>query len=227
MIIIRRIDGTDLHIPIITGEEQRHIQEPNNYFKEIVAEWESEPFNGLVTPEDKIILDIGANIGLFAIHVLPYASKIVCVEPTPKHMLIQKTLLQKALGVSSKEIIHEQSALNSYTGKAKFRTEPVNTTMNTLADREDSYDVDCITLFDLCKKYNLETVDLCKIDIEGSEFKAITPKTVEEAYPIINKYLLETHPRSRESQDHFKRIFEQAGYKCDYVDFNGSIIAYK
>ena len=176
-----------------------------------------------------MVLDIGGNIGLFAIHVLPWADKIICVEPTPGHMAIQKTLLSKAVKLMDRdiEVIHEQAALNSYTGKAKFRTEPINTTMNTLVDRPDSYEVDCITLADLCAKHGLTKVDLVKVDIEGSEMKAITVETVSAVSSIVNKFLLETHPRSREMQDYFIGIFTEAGYKAEYVDFNGSIIAYK
>jgi hypothetical protein len=97
--------------------------------------------------------------------------------------------------------------------------------MNIVSDREDSYEVDCITLKDLCEKYGLEKVDLCKVDIEGSEFKAITEQTVGEVKGIVKRFLLETHPRSRESQDHFKNIFEKCGYTVRYFDFNGSILA--
>lgn len=227
--IAKQIDGNDIVVPLITKEEVEHFKNPFNYTREILEEWDSLPFHELINESDKVVLDIGANVGLFAIHVLPWAETIICVEPTPQHMAIQKTILNRSVEVSEKQanIIHEQSALNSYTGKAKFRTEGINTTMNTLSDRPDSYEVDCITLADLCKKHNLEHVDLCKVDIEGSEVKAITVETVSAVFPIINKFLLETHPRSREMQDHFKSIFEQAGYKVDYVDFNGSIIAYK
>jgi FkbM family methyltransferase len=158
---------------------------------------------------------------LFALHVLPYANYILCVEPTPEHMVIQKQLLTSSL------VGHEQSALNSYTGKCRFRKEPVNTTMNTIRDSSDAYEVDCITLRGLCDKYLLTHVDLVKIDIEGSEVAAITPQTVSDVSHIVKKFLLETHPRSRQMQDHFKKIFEECGYKAEYVDFNGSILAYK
>jgi FkbM family methyltransferase len=224
---IKLIDGSTLDIPSLSAQEETHVLEPKNYTKEILEEWDSEPFKELITKEDRVVLDIGANIGLFAIHILPYAEKIICVEPTANHMAIQTSLMEKALDSIPKEVFHEQAALNSYTGKAKFRTEPVNTTMNTIADRPDSYEVDCINLLDLCKKYTLEHVDLCKVDIEGSELQAITLDTVLPVSGIIKKFIMETHPRSREMQDHFINIFRQAGYFADYHDFNGSVIAHK
>lgn len=238
---ITHIDGTTSEINIVSEKAKQHFVDPHNYTKEILEEWESLPYKGFITKEDKIILDIGANVGLFALHVMPLIGKvgrIICVEPTPEHMEIQKELLSiyssyrdsgmfkiSPPGVWLRDIQHEQSALNSYTGKAKFHHEPVNTTMNTL--RDDGYEVDCITLYDLCKKYNLTHVDFCKVDIEGSEWVAITKETLIPVRHIIDKFFLETHPRSRESMEHFKAVFESAGYKTKFVDFNGSVFAYK
>lgn len=228
---IRLLDGSysDMNIGIKAVAE--HFNNANNYTKEILSEWESEPFKQFISPEDKVFLDIGGNVGFFAIHVLKNADNIICVEPTPAHMNVQKELINEQIARLNQyvEFHHEQSALNFYTGKVGFHIEPVNFTMNTLNywNKANSIEVDCITLFDLCKKYNLEKVDFCKIDIEGSEFKALTPEEINPVYPIINKFLIELHPRTRESQDHFKKIFEETGYKVDYYDFNGSIYVYK
>jgi FkbM family methyltransferase len=216
---LTQITGNEIELNINSEQARKHFDTFENYAAFILDEWKTQPFKDFITKEHKVILDIGANVGLFALHVLPYAEKIICVEPTPAHMEIQKEL------INDSKIQHEQSALNYYTGKAKFHHEPVNTTMNTL--RDDGFEVDCITLNDLCTKYNLEHVDLCKIDIEGSEFKALTVQTVSAVFNLIDNFLIELHPRTRQSQDHFKSIFEQSGYKVDYYDFNGSIFCYK
>lgn len=202
-----------------------HFDNPHNYTKEILEEWESEPFKDYITKHDKVILDIGANVGLFALHVMPYVKRIICVEPTPSHMEVQRHLLANY----QDWVFHEQSALNSYTGECGFWIEPVNYTMNTLAllNNAPAIQVPCITLYDLCQKYELKKVNLCKIDIEGSETQAITVDTLKPVHSIIDKFLIELHPRTREMQDTFKEIFEQAGYKAEYFDFNGSIFAYK
>lgn len=228
---MKLINGERLELKL-SNRAHEHFANPNNYTDAIIDEFEHDPYKNIITKHDKVTLDIGANIGLFALHVSPFAEKIICVEPTPGHMAIQKELIEMNVatakpGKEMAAILHEQSALNSYTGKARFREEPVNFTMNTLSDRPDAYEVECISLFDLCRKYKLEKVDVCKVDIEGSEFSAITYVMVFLVKDIIKKFILETHPRSRESQDHFKKIFEDCGYKTEYSDFNGTIIAYK
>lgn len=215
---------------IVSDAAKAHFADEKNYSKFIIAEWEDLPYSKYIKP-GSVILDIGANIGLFALHVLPYASHIICVEPTPAHMAIQKELLManpysSPHSTGAIKINHEQSALNNYTGKAKFRTEPVNTTMNCLRDSADAFEVDCITLKDLCEKHGLSSVDFCKIDIEGGEFQALTIDRIKEVSGIIKSFFVELHPRTIESQMEIGSRFVQAGYKVEPVDFNGSIYCY-
>lgn len=214
---ITLINGKEEEIKMESYEANKHFSSANNYALFILDEWKTQPYKDYIKP-NSVILDIGANVGLFALHVKPYAKRIICVEPTPIHMRIQKELIQ---------VEHEEAALNYYTGKAKFRTEPVNTTMNTLRDAPDSYDVDCITLKDLCTKYNLTHVDFCKIDIEGSEFQAVTTERLKEVKGIIKSFFIELHPRSLESQNEFKKRFVEAGYHVKLIDYNGSLFCYE
>lgn len=213
---IRTIDGK-YHEVELTGKLKDHFTQPNNYSQFIVAEWEELPYSQYIKP-GSVILDIGANIGLFAFHVEPFAKRIICVEPTPGHMEIQKQFVKAE---------HFEGALNNYTGKAKFRNEPVNTTMNTLRDAPDSYEVDCITLKDLCTKYNLKKVDFCKIDIEGSEWGALTTQRISEVKNIIKSFFVELHPRTLEAQAEMAKRFIDAGYKVDIIEYNGSIYCYE
>jgi FkbM family methyltransferase len=212
---MKRIDGSEILLELKSDEAKSHFNDPNNYSAFIIQEWEDLPYSKYIK-HGSVILDIGANVGLFALHVQPYAKRLICVEPTPEHMRIQKELIS---------VEHEQAALNSYTGKARFRREPVNTTMNTLRDAPDSFEVDCITLLDLCKKYQVDKVDFCKIDIEGSEWEALTEERIKEVSGIIDSFFVELHPRSLESQSVMSKRF--AGYKIEMIDYNGSIYCYK
>lgn len=214
----------------ITGEEielnetdlvKAHFEEPRNYAYFILDEWKAQPYKDFIK-KDSIILDIGANVGLFALHVLPIAKRIVCVEPTESHNNVFKDL------INDERVELESSALHDYTGKVGFHIEHVNYTMNRVNNyHAGAIEVPCITLKDLCTKYNLNKVDFCKIDIEGSEDLAITEQTVKEVSNIIKAFSIELHPRTREMQDQYKSIFEKCGYKASYVDFNGTVYATK
>lgn len=214
---IRLVNGNYQEFSV-SEESQKHFDDDNNYSAFILQEWEDLPYSKYIKP-DSVILDIGANVGLFALHVHPFSRLTVCVEPTPEHMKVQKEVAPR--------VIHEQAALNSYTGKARFRREPVNTTMNSLSDRPDSYEVDCITLKGLCEKYGLPRVDFCKVDIEGGEWGALDVERIKEVKGIIKSFFVELHPRTVLAQNDMKLRFEQAGYKVDLIDYNGSIYAYE
>lgn len=190
------------------------------------------PYSKYIKP-GSVILDIGANVGLFSLHVAPYIqnsdianhSSLICVEPTPAHMEIQKELFQNNMrDMAGHSIVcsYEQAALNNYTGRCRFHHEPVNTTMNTIRP-DGGLEVDCITLLDLCNKYNLTSVDFCKVDIEGSEWQALSVDRIKEVAGIIKAFFVELHPRTAEAQRDMAARFEEAGYKVEMIDYNGSI----
>lgn len=211
---IRTIDGKYYDLVLNSAASQSHFDTPTNYSAFIIQEWEDLPYSKYIKP-GSVILDIGANVGLFALHVLPYASRLVCVEPTPQHMEIQRELLYGL-------VQHEQSALAGHSGQCRFHLEPVNTTMNTIRD-DGSIMVNCITLLELCRKYDLKTVDFCKVDIEGSEWQALTDESIKEVAGIIKSFFVELHPRTAEAQGAMAARFTEAGYMVELVDYNGSI----
>jgi len=209
---MKLINGKTIELNIVSEQAKRHFADDNNYTKFIIAEWEDLPYTPYIKP-GSVILDIGANVGLFALHVKPYAKRLICVEPTPAHMAIQRELIDAE---------HEQAALHQYTGRCKFHHEPVNTTMNTIR-QDGGLEVDCITLLDLCNKYNLTSVDFCKVDIEGSEWEALTVERIKEVVGIIKAFFVELHPRTPEAQRDMAAQFEEAGYTVEMIDYNGSI----
>lgn len=215
---LKQINGEEFEIDLSNPIIKAHFDDPKNFAEVIINEFNAMPFRGYIEPTDKIILDIGANVGLFAAIVAPYAERIVCVEPTPEHMAVQKELLKDF------DLEHEQSALLNYTGKCGLFREGWNTTMNRVSEGRD---VNCITLLDLCKKYDLSHIDLCKVDIEGGEFAALTVETIKPVSEIIDRFMVEVHPLTRESQNHFIKIFNECGYWAKYMDYNAGIFAYK
>ena len=229
---LKQITGDYIELDLSNPIVKAHFENPINYTREILDEWESEPFKEFFKPEYKTVLDIGANVGLFTLHVLPYVDRIVCVEPYEGHNAVFNDLVDNQIfnntnpNRSTLVVNIESSALCDYTGTTKYWYEGVNSTMCRLR-ADGQIEVPCITLADLCTKYNLTKVDFAKVDIEGSEFQAITVETVKPVFDIIDRWLLECHPRSLESQNHFKAIFEECGYKTQYYDFNGSIYVYK
>lgn len=204
---IIQIDGTGLDFDISDSELAFHFANQYNYTDAILAQFKDNLYKQFIAPADRVILDIGANVGLFALHVMPYVDRIICVEPTPEHMSKQRKIL------TGYPVEHEEAALSDHTGETKFYWCGINTTMNSLQPRGDrEFMVPCITLKDLCDKYKLQKVNFCKIDIEGSEWTALTPETIKPVYDTIDKIFVELHPPDSASQEKFKAVFEEAGY---------------
>jgi FkbM family methyltransferase len=183
-----------------------HFANPNNYTREIIAQFAGDYYAGFITPSDKVIVDIGANVGLFAVHVSPWAQKIICVEPTPEHLSVLTQLIPWATV--------EPSALAEANGQAQFYWCGINTTMNSLQPRGDrSFTVNTLTLPALLDKYMLDHVDLVKIDIEGSEHQAVTPAIIAAVAPRVRKFFMEVHPPNHVTVSKFVPMFEAAGYR--------------
>ena len=207
------INGSLYTIELNTQELINHFNSSVNCTKEILHQFnELSWYSEYLTPEDKIILDLGGNIGLFALHVTPWAEKIITVEPTPSHMELNKYLTKDFTN-----IIHLQAAISNTSGQIPFFTFDSNTTMNSLVNRGgNSFMVESITIPDLIKKYNLCHVDFIKLDIEGSEVMALNDDIIKSFSDKVSKILIEFHEVGGIGYSEQRSIFEQIFIKYGY-----------
>jgi FkbM family methyltransferase len=143
----------------------------------------------------KVIIDGGANIGLFSIKMkneFPDAT-IVCVEPDPENF----QLLQKNLSPYQR-VIFENSGIWSSDTKLKV-FDKYNLGKWGMMVEEDlvSGNVNAISINSLLKKNKLEFVDILKLDIETSE-KQVFLANYEEWLPKVRMIIIEFHDRIEE-----------------------------
>jgi FkbM family methyltransferase len=198
----KAIDGSETGLPN-TKEIQEHFDNRHNYGIEVILSLEG--LDEVLKPADTL-LDIGANIGIFATYFRPYAKKIICVEPTPTHLVKLRQVVGEFATI-------DEHALAGHIGEASFYTCGINTTMNSLHQRDYGIPVKTTTLKDLLDRHNLQTVDLCKVDIEGGEDVAITIETINATQGRIKKFFIELHPPTQHSVDKWKNIFQSCGYQ--------------
>jgi FkbM family methyltransferase len=150
-----------------------------------------------VHAEDRVIIDAGANIGLFALWAAQVAPKahITSVEPHPGSCArMQATmkanridrrveLIQTALGPDSEP----QWLIDAEDGASTAAA--IDTQNRTGGNRTQ---VPCMTLSALLKRCETPEVDLLKMDIEASEYETLlaTPK---EALRRIRRINVEMH----------------------------------
>jgi FkbM family methyltransferase len=217
MINVKLINGSTHTINLDTPELLDHFNDTKNCTIEILHQLNNiNYYNDFISKDDKIILDIGGNIGLFSIHVSPYADKIITVEPTPSHFDILTKLTSEF-----KNIQPINAALSNKSGTERFYTCDFNSTMNSLINRGSNYfDVKSVSFKDLMEMHDLKKVDFAKIDIEGSEVGALDKETINFISDKVNKILIEFHDVGDGlgfgHKVRFGDMLEKYGYKLNY-----------
>ena len=162
------------------------------------------------------MLDIGANVGLFAYHISDSAKKIVCVEPTPDHLHVLKELAKQF-----PQITVVEAALSDQNKITPFYLDDQNTTMNSLVNdwqaNQDPIFVKGKTLKTILDENNLDTVDFCKIDIEGSEMRVLTPETINGTNFRIKNWYIEVHYTKDDNLFQNRRSLIRLFRECGYI----------
>lgn len=139
----------------------------------------------------KVVLDIGANVGLWTKYILSKeAEEVYCFEPNLKAIdHLKKTLINDHnTHIIDKAVYKERATLQFYIDDA-------NSLVSSLipeSGKSPSYDVDAITLEDAINLTGHSTIDLVKIDIEGAEFDIIENLS-QSTSDRIDSFLIEFH----------------------------------
>lgn len=171
MMIVNRFDYNDK----ATGQGIWLLDHGN------VSTIESQITFDLINIPNPIIIDVGANIGTYATWVAKAypAGKIICFEP-------QRAVFQILCGNMALNNIENVYAFNYALGKEnnviKFN-EPDYSKSNNYGSfsllkneidiTELKHQVDCYSLDNFLKKYNIDKIDFLKIDCEGMDFDVL------------------------------------------------------
>ena len=162
--------------------------------------------------DPQVIIDCGANIGLATVYFknrFPSA-KIISIEPEQSNfeILEKNTRDYNAVYCLNKGIWNKHANLlikDIGYGNWGFMVEEV--------EKGFSGSVSAITIDEIMEKFDIDHIDILKIDIEGSE-KELFESNFEEWLPKTKVLIIELHDRLREgaSKSFFKAL-------CNY-DFS-------
>ncbi len=197
-----------------------HFQNPNNYADIVLNQINSDRFYDPIFEDEKdlVVLDIGANVGLFSLFAHDSCKAIYSVEPTPNHFRILQEMTSKHSNIHPINIaVHNQNT------NIDFYISNENSTMNSSVNQYGTkIQVEAMTLKALIDHLGLDHVDFVKCDIEGSEMVALTEKTIGEVKDIVDSWFLEVHATDNEllkgidslraNKTKLKNIFESQGY---------------
>ena len=160
---------------------QRVLRYPNIFWQIFVRELYA------VRPDDRLIIDAGANIGAFTLYCLLRAPQafVVAIEPADDSCARLRDLIHRH-GFADRCAVH-QAALSDTPG---------TTTLNMNAGSQFRVTgrggvVEAVTLDAIVAPY--PSVDLLKIDIEGAEYQVLP--AANAAFPgRIRRIEMEYHP---------------------------------
>ena len=180
-------------------------------YKEIFLDKEYE-YENIKVEENDIVLDLGANIGIFSLYAESKKSKhIYSFEPIKEYYEMLKENLK-----NYKNIQFFNSAISYKTGKSKIvRNFDNNTILTEVYDQfgiknENKTEIDTLSINDFID--NIEKIDFMKLDIEGSEydiFENITNYNLNK----ISKIVCEYHWNYENRLDKTIKILNANGFK--------------
>lgn len=189
--------------------------------------YEDETFKSIFKNNDAVVVDGGANIGLFSLHLHKACKKIYAVEPTTKHLNVLRNICKQN---NIDNIKFSEVAFNNYTGQVTFMTDESNTTQNRISNFGTT--VNCVTILEYLKATNEEVIDLLKIDIEGGEYFAmLNDNTFEQVASMCNNIYVEIHPPHVNPIDVVQKLTKM-GYRIKFLNSqflnnNLNVLAYK
>lgn len=168
-------EAGDLILPVIYGDYDRIDEGP----------YEQE---NIELKKDDVVLDCGANIGLFTNVALQKGCKVYAFEP----MLDAIQYLQELTDVYDDHLRICPYALSDKCGKAAFHVQNfdlLGASMlenNNMIDKD--YEVEVTTMDSFVEQEQIERVDYIKADIEGSERDMIrgARNTIKKFHPKIS-----------------------------------------
>ncbi len=168
--------------------------------------------------EPKTIVDAGANIGLSAAYfAITYpAAQIIAIEPEAGNFnqLLKNTAVYKNVKALHKGLWNKETFV-----KIINVDDHVNSFM-VQEDEEDSTGIPTVSLQSIMQQNNWETIDILKIDIEGSE-KEVFEENADYWLPKTRSVFVETHDRMRKgSTDAVLSAIKKHNFSFSTIDEN-------
>lgn len=196
-------------------------------YDHIFKEKEHLNFPGFDGGDASVVIDLGANIGMYTLAITDAnpACKVISFEPNPKAFeLLSKNIqsnhrssvvlvnkgIAKTPGSFEMKVLNEGSAYGGkYLGEIKkeYRTWIQEKRFRNIT-------VESLTLPDILKTYNLSTVDILKMDVEGMEFEILEGGT--DALSKIKRIVIEWH--DFESKSKIIELLTQMNFDLVYDD---------
>ena len=195
IVLSMEFEGADLSLRIDDSDIR--------VFKQIFVDNEYDSLN--LPDNAKKIIDLGANIGLSALFFIKKfpSARIVAVEPDA----VNFSIMEKNLEKFSKSVSLLQAAILPTYGEVSLVEEDDNHVSlgawgyRTEASKDNSaLSVKALTIPTIMKQYDMDFVDILKVDIEGAEYE-LFEKNYEDWIDKVGLVIIETHDRFKPNSE--------------------------
>jgi FkbM family methyltransferase len=186
-------------------------------YKEVYTASAYTPPHFPAIQDHDVVIDLGANIGLFALYAASIgpAVQVHAFEPAASSfaMLQQNVALNKLSNIRC-----YRCAVSDMTGKRALYITKISSTQDTMIMSRvpaqglgETEDVDCLSLDDLFPRCEIEHCDLLKVDVEGSEFNIFSSAS-GETLRRIDRIAMEYHEMGSGKGSDLAGILESHGF---------------
>ncbi len=137
-----------------------------------------------------VIVDLGANIGSYAVFASKNADRVLAFEPVPSNyqLLCQNIELNKCNNIEA-----IQAGVAKDRGKRTIYIATVNVGSSSLYRASGTcFEADMITFADIFDNYGIDRINMLKIDIEGAEHELFSNVTIE-LLKKVDEIIMEVH----------------------------------
>ena len=181
-------------------------------------------------PTNPVVIDIGANAGFFAIQLLSKIDRatLYAYEPMPanvatlRHTLQQNPRLQQSVRLFQMAVTGQPLDQLDLFAEAEENSQVVASMFAGFNKKNtQKITVPCITLTDIIQKNDLRSIDLLKVDCEGSEYD-IFYHTAPELIRRVARMVIEVHDvdKDRNNVGAFNEYLQSLGYNTTYEPIN-------
>ena len=175
-------------------------REPNlRVTKKLPTEFHGSKYGGWAILRDSLAKDstvisvgIGEDASFDLSLIKKYGCKILAFDPTPKSVeWVEKNIKEPLFKLHKIALSHNDGYLRLF-----LPTNPNYVSASLVSKNKtssDSFNAEAIRLKSLIGKFNIKTIDLLKMDIEGAEYDVIKDGLTSGALLSVKQLLIEFH----------------------------------
>jgi FkbM family methyltransferase len=168
---------------------------------------------GKIFPQARTVVDIGGNIGSFALYAAATGknASVFTYEPEKENFT---TLAENIRANHLEGRIHAfPSGVGGVAGKRKlYLSESPYHTLYENAEGQKFIEISCVTLKDVFEMNKLERIDLLKLDCEGAEFEILL-NAPESCLQRIQEIRMEYHSRGGNKIADLRAFLEKKDFR--------------